>query len=341
MGTYSKDPLEIREVNREHRPTHGDFATPNRPGAIRAFIDRVIPASADEATAITHASTMAACRQMTDAAIRAVYDLQAFVRMKRPLNSNEKADHTVVTVADKELNEMLRNALEPLGIPFMGEESEHLLHIIQDGTYLAVDPIDGTGNFVKMFNGDFDSPALDHVTLISLVRDGSPVIGICANHYTGELDVAVNDRDLRLERHATLDELPGLSFAGHTGRSRVAAAGSRRALILGSKAKDPVNEKYAREAKVVQIGGIGFRIISLCNPALDDGLVFHTQAAGLWDLAAPHVFASINGVRIHDGDGNALDFTRQAYFPGNGAMALKGDSLGYRPWASNPRIPGS
>ena len=261
-------------------------------------------------------------------ALKAAYLLQDFIRDKKDLFIEEKADKSLVTDGDSLLNDFLKKTFEPLGIPFVGEESEHLTDVISKGTYIAVDPIDGTSNFVKMFNGELDKPALDNVTLISLVKDGTPVVGICLNHYTGELDVAINDGAIKFESHINLKMLAGLDFEGTPGSLRVGQLDSPEALIMGSKASDLVNSRYSEEVPTAQIGGLGFRIISLCNKALKNGLVFHKkQKAGLWDLAAPYVFASLNDVTILDGDGRQLDFTAEAYFPGNGAIAIKGRGL--------------
>jgi 3'-phosphoadenosine 5'-phosphosulfate (PAPS) 3'-phosphatase len=274
------------------------------------------------------AETMETCISLTAGAIEAARELKRFIQDKKTIMIDEKADKSLVTDADVLLNQLLKENFSPLGIPFVGEESEHLIDVINKGTYIAVDPIDGTSNFVKMFNGELDKPALDNVTLISLVKDGTPVIGISLNHYTGELDVAINDGKIKLESHIDLKMLGGLDYPGTPGSVRVSRLESSDALIMGSKASDPVNEKYSKKAPTARIGGLGFRIISLCNNTLRNGLVYHkSQKAGLWDLASPYVFASLNGVTIYDGNGDPLDFTKAPYFPGNGAMALKGNAL--------------
>jgi 3'-phosphoadenosine 5'-phosphosulfate (PAPS) 3'-phosphatase len=266
--------------------------------------------------------------KMVVSSLGAAYKLRHFMDDKKEMMIEEKADKSLVTEVDVIINEFLRDEFAPLGFPFVGEESEDEIDLdaIKNGTYLTVDPIDGTSNFVKMFNGELDKPALDNVTLISLVKEGVPVVGICLNHYTGELDVAINDGDVRFESHIELGMLAGLGHPGVEGRERVGRLNSREALIMGSKADDPINQKYSSQMPTAQIGGLGFRIISLSNKALQRGLVYHKkQKAGLWDLAAPNVFASLNGVTILDGDGNPLDFTQGPYFPGHGAMATKGD----------------
>lgn len=278
-----------------------------------------------------HSEIMKTTETLVLGALQAAFLVQRFINDKKDLMIDEKADKSLVTEVDIQVNELLKNQFASLGIPFIGEESEHDLQTIKGGNYIAVDPIDGTSNFVRMFNGELDKPALDNVTLISLVRDGVPVIGICLNHYTGELYIAVNDGKTKLESVQHL-YIKGLEYPGTTGIERVSELRSDRMLVMGSSASDPVNKKYSQDAPTAQIGGLGFRIISLCNNDITDGLVYHKkQDAGLWDLAAAQVFASLNGVEILDGNGDRLDFTSAAYFPGHGAMATKGNSLGYVP----------
>ena len=271
------------------------------------------------------------CETLVLGALQTAFMVQSFISSKQDLMVDEKADKSLVTEVDRQVNDFLKQQFSSLGIPFIGEESEHDIESINGGTYITVDPIDGTSNFVRMFNGELDRPALDNVTLISLVRDGVPIIGICLNHYTGELYIAINDGKTKLQSVQHL-YIQGLDYPGTLGKARVSALKSDKALIMGSSAKDPVNTKYSKEVPTAQIGGLGFRIISLCNRAITDGLVYHKkQDAGLWDLAAAQVFASLNGVTIRDGEGNPLDFTKAPYFPGHGAMALKGNGLGYVP----------
>jgi 3'-phosphoadenosine 5'-phosphosulfate (PAPS) 3'-phosphatase/ribosomal protein S24E len=265
--------------------------------------------------------------------------VEDFLRDKKDFVAEEKADKTIVTEIDIKLNDFLGRFFADLGIPYIGEESEHKLDAIKTGTYVTVDPIDGTSNFVKMFNGDIEAPAIDNVTLISYVKDGIPVIGVCINHFTGELDIAVNQGDIKFESHITLEGLQGLDYLGQTGADRIKELKSRKVLVMGSKAKDPVNKKLSEKAPAAKIGGLGFRIISLCNTSVKDGIVYHkSQRSGVWDLAAPYVFASLNGVEIFDGTGNALDFTKDAYFPGNGAIAVKGDGLGFSAEIKDPSL---
>ena len=91
---------------------------------------------------------------------------------------SDKVDASPVTIADQQAEEVMRALLE-IDCPdhgILGEEGENLR---QDADYLWVlDPIDGTKNFA--------SGSHQFGTLISLLMDGAPILGIINQPVLGE-----------------------------------------------------------------------------------------------------------------------------------------------------------
>ena len=91
---------------------------------------------------------------------------------------SDKVDASPVTIADQQAEEVMRALLE-IECPdhgILGEEGEN---VRQDADHLWVlDPIDGTKNFA--------SGSYQFGTLISLLLDGAPILGIINQPVLGE-----------------------------------------------------------------------------------------------------------------------------------------------------------
>lgn len=104
-------------------------------------------------------------------AIMAVYDT--------PFEAVEKADGSPVTLADARSEAVIIEMLAGTGIPVLAEESAAQGRIPDLGSrYFAVDPLDGTKEFIKR-NGEF-------TVNIGLVEDGRPVLGVVLAPASGE-----------------------------------------------------------------------------------------------------------------------------------------------------------
>lgn len=150
---------------------------------------------------------------------------------------DEKGPGDLVTIADREAEELLTRGLSALlpGVPVVGEEATAADPSLPDllGSAAAawlVDPVDGTGNFVA------GSP--DFAVMVALVRDGEAVASWIHRPTEGTTYVAERGsgafRDgVRLHRPPAAPELAGLTGAAlqrhlpEEHRSRVADATPR------------------------------------------------------------------------------------------------------------------
>jgi 3'(2'), 5'-bisphosphate nucleotidase len=100
---------------------------------------------------------------------------------KSHVDAELKADGSPVTVADKQSNTILTEALKKTGIPIISEEScNEDFAVRKDWKHVwIVDPLDGTKEFLKK-NGQF-------VICIALVEDGVPVLGIICSPVNQEI----------------------------------------------------------------------------------------------------------------------------------------------------------
>ncbi len=97
---------------------------------------------------------------------------------------DHKSDASPLTVADKASNEIIVHALQPLGFPYISEESKLMSYNDRAtwGNYWLIDPLDGTKEFINK-NGEF-------TVNIAFCEGSSPVFGIIYVPVTKELYIA-------------------------------------------------------------------------------------------------------------------------------------------------------
>ena len=87
----------------------------------------------------------------------------------QPFEVYTKDDDSPVTQADLRASNIIKETLQPTGLPFVSEE-DLPLDRSQFNRYWLVDPLDGTAEFVKR-NGEF-------TVNIALIDDKQPVLGV-------------------------------------------------------------------------------------------------------------------------------------------------------------------
>ncbi|MBW8191269.1 3'(2'),5'-bisphosphate nucleotidase CysQ [Neiella marina] len=108
------------------------------------------------------------------AVITSIYDSGDFEKL-------EKSDQTPVTTADLAANDVIVTGLSqlPVDYPILSEESDHIPYEQRANwqRYWLVDPLDGTGEFIKR-SGDF-------AVNIALIENGKPIMGVIHAPVTG------------------------------------------------------------------------------------------------------------------------------------------------------------
>lgn len=145
-------------------------------------------------------------------AARAVAEIGAHVARhwfgRGDLAVDLKGDASPVTQADREAETAMRGAIAQRfpDHAILGEE--HGGELNREGITWILDPIDGTKSFIHRV------PLF--TTLVAVIRDGVPLVGVIANPMTGELVSAVSGGgcfDERGERTWVESTTPGLSDA--------------------------------------------------------------------------------------------------------------------------------
>lgn len=141
-------------------------AGPRNPVAITHSATPAAPDRAPEETA-DHARMVAIFRELAIRAGRLIMDIRA----RADLHTREKADHSPVTLADESASRLITRGLRRAfpAIPVISEE-DPASQQESAATFIIVDPLDGTVDFIR--------GAPDFTVNIALVRGVQPVLGV-------------------------------------------------------------------------------------------------------------------------------------------------------------------
>lgn len=219
-----------------------------------------------------------------------------------------KADGSKVTSADKHLHQILRDECKVFNLPIISEEDkEHDLEAISKGSYITIDPIDGTNNFIyhAMEQGAYpaDLPTLsNHGLLIGIVQNNIPVAGISHNYANG--DRVVIDTNFI---NWSLSEKP--TKATH-------------AIYIGKC--DTTPELYGK--RIIR-GGFGLRAVEAMACKIPNTYAHMPNTfSGIWDVVPAMAAARVvNGQSTING--RPIELNKYAYIPEGDVEICKGDYL--------------
>lgn len=206
---------------------------------------------------------------------------------KKNYEAFTKSDHTPVTSADLAAHKFINERLSELtpDIPVLSEEAADisLEKRSQWNRYWLVDPLDGTQEFIAR-SGDF-------ATIIALIEDNKPVMGVVYGPvsgvtyyaYTGKGAWKIPDmsKNLRIQTHK--HETPGQS---------IAIAISRRQDI--NRITNRMSSAWNYE--LVPLGSAALKACLVAEGAVDCYL--RLGPTGEWDTAATQCIVEEAGGRI-------------------------------------------
>lgn len=219
---------------------------------------------------------------------------QSYYRHHDRLGTEVKPDHSVVTVADREVEILLRRAIAQHfpGCNLVGEEDEPDYHASRPYTFI-IDPIDGTMSFIN------DTPGWA-ICIGVLDQAFTPVAGIVCAPAWDSLYLA----DFDPASPALLNDQPMAPF------TEAPPINSDTTLMLDSKF---FRTHYLHDfsGRCRGVGGIALQI---CLVAQQRGYhLAHADLLYAWDFAASHAIARRVGLTLRYIDGTPLDYA--AFMP--------------------------
>ncbi len=219
--------------------------------------------------------------------------LQEFAH--RAFDTERKEDGSPVTSADVEVEERMLARLAELapGIPAVGEESVHGLGGDTPGEYIAIDPIDGTSNFVR-------GVPFFAITAV-YVESGRAMVGVVVDPIHDRSYWAV--RGGGAFRDGTRLRLPAEATARSLGRATVALA----AESLPRHLKGQFLPRIAgRVSRVQALRAVALETVGLAA-GWSDAAIFNNIA--VWDIAAASLILEEAGGAWSRLDAGERDFT--------------------------------
>jgi myo-inositol-1(or 4)-monophosphatase len=204
------------------------------------------------------------------------------------LAADVKADETPVTEADRLAEETLRQILG-LAFPDHGLLGEELPEFRPDARYVwAIDPIDGTRAFIT------GRPSF--CTLLALLEDGVPVLGLIDQPVTGER--WVGGRGVPCRFKGSLGGTPGTSQVRQLDRAELSST-SPEALGEGAGRFD----RLKSQCKRIYWGGDAYAYGLLALGGID---IVAEYGLNAWDWAALAPVVEAAGGAITDWSGRRL-----------------------------------
>jgi 3'(2'), 5'-bisphosphate nucleotidase len=185
-----------------------------------------------------------------------------------------KTDGSPVTAADMAVHEILMKGLAEYEWPILSEESKADDNRLGAKRVWIVDPIDGTGGFVKK-RGDF-------AIQVGLVVDGEPVLGVVYQPTEDRYYYAQKSQGAFVVERSGLQRKLYASDISAPEEATLAASASH----FDQATKEKVAEFGIKQT--YHIGGIGNKIALIAERDADV-YATATNMLGEWDICAPQI----------------------------------------------------
>lgn len=247
--------------------------------------------------------------------------------LNTPINAEHKADKSVVTQCDKQIENRLVKIAQANSIQVVPEEGEKVLEIVKSGNYLTIDPIDGTLGYLEYVNNALDKgdiknflkedlgAASDFCILLGLVENGIPTYGACYNFITKEKILIDGSNPDNLIRE-----------------NNVRGYSQEYAVYVDQRPGDFVEQELVKlpNVSVIKQAALGLKsLYTVINPHKSAITVHRVQTAGLWDIMPAAVACRAFGCKVYDDKGEELKLQDYIVLPGIGATIIKGDKFNF------------
>ncbi len=226
------------------------------------------------------------------------------------VNSN----NTIVTIADREANEAIKESLAKTRVPIMSEEGRNILFEERYSweLYWLVDPLDGTIEFVRRVDGEF-------VVSIALMHDNRPLFGVIYIPTDDTIYFSDPDRGVFKVTEASTKErantIQGLfKVCKKIGRREYGAASTPTRVVITrshmntrtEEILESIREQYG-EIELIHCGS-SRKMCMLIEGQAD--IYFRTTPLSDWDIAAGEALVSALGMKVAHLDDKEIKYNK-------------------------------
>lgn len=260
-------------------------------------------------------------RTLAERAKRELFQVTASAAVHAEL----KPDRTLVSNCDIAIDQALSGLVKEYGLRVVSEESAASFAAVSCGTYVTIDPIDGTLGYLAYVQhalehggiesfGKLDLGAeFDFTLLIGIIENGLPRYGASINYITNET-IFVDAADSEC--------LVWSNRCRHHAGDLVA--------YVDPRAGDNIEREILSVSgvSVITQATLGLKSLYALLGQHQSAVVCHrVQAAGVWDIAPAAAAARAFGGNVYDDLGKLVQFDRYAVLPGKGATILRGTTF--------------
>ena len=220
---------------------------------------------------------------------------------------SKKADNSPVTDADIESNDIIKDVLGHTRHTILSEEDIDDNKRLSKNTVWIVDPLDGTSDFIDR-TGEF-------TVMVSLVKDGIPILGVIGWPVEGMLFVA--QKGAGAYRYSKA-EWQRMSVTTVSDISMCRVVGSRHHLT--SKEKSFIKSLGTKEFTSV---GSSLKVVNICRGQAEI-YITTTNKMKEWDTAASYCIITEAGGKMTDMKGDDITYNNPDVRHLNGIMATNG-----------------
>ena len=214
-----------------------------------------------------------------------------------------KSDDSPVTAADKAADEIIYKGLSAEFPDMMlVTEEQASSHGLKGDTFLIVDPLDGTKEFIHR-RGDF-------TVNIALVENGRPTRGVVYAPAKGRMFYTLAD-GTSVEEIGPFDK----AAAGETKEIRVSDSDNSALLVVASKShRDEATDAYINKYSVADMKSAGSSL-KFCLIATGEADLYPRLGRTMeWDTAAGHaVLAGAGGAVVRFDDHSPLRYGKAGF----------------------------
>jgi 3'(2'), 5'-bisphosphate nucleotidase len=206
----------------------------------------------------------------------------------QPFEVYTKDDDSPVTQADLRASNIIKDILQPTGLPFVSEE-DLPPDRSQFNRYWLVDPLDGTVEFVNR-NGEF-------TVNIALIDNKQPVLGVI---YAPVLDRMWDSVHVGLSHYGSREERPFTVLVSRSHRTR--------------EVDDYINKvlRPANPDLIIDTQGSSLKFARLADGSADVYVCYSKTKE--WDTAAADaILRAAGGKVLRISDGQPLEYSKADY----------------------------
>ena len=228
----------------------------------------------------------------------------------QPFEVYTKDDDSPVTQADLRASNIIKETLQPTGLPFVSEE-DLPPDRSQFNRYWIVDPLDGTAEFVKR-NGEF-------TVNIALIDNKQPVLGVIYAPVTDQLWYADGGHWTKDRGHKTEDEKLSILSPQSLVPSPSSSVLRPFTVLVSRSHRTPEVDEYinkvlrpAHPDLVIDTQGSSLKFARLAEGSADVYVCYSKTKE--WDTAAADaILRAAGGKVLRISDGQPLEYSKKEY----------------------------